>query len=215
MYRLTENVAEHSASFQRFVFKDHLSHPVPVAFFFPTRFDFTGNHSVCLLQHGTQDNKGKSRVLFTVDKSSVVVYSVVCRGRTSAGAAGGTNCISMCLKWTHSHLELLNLISAVLFVLVRTVKWWAAWLRSTPPIHHKGQTDEMQDCYGPISLMLPPLIMTELCSHCETTTTDYTFALPKASHAITLYRHRIHNRTRLKEEKQVIIVILKEKTDAA
>lgn len=135
--------------------------------FFPTHFEFTGNHSVCLLQRGTQDNKGQSRVLFTVHKSSVRLYTQWCvEVARQWGRLVEKNCLSICFKWTHTHLELLNLISAVLFVLLCTLKWWDGWLWSAPPIHHKGQTDELQACYGTISLMLLPLIMTVLCSHC-------------------------------------------------
>lgn len=137
----------------------------------PTCFDFTGNHSVCLLQRGTQDNKGKSQVLFTVDKSSVWLCTQWCAEVARQRGRLVEQTDSLCALNEHTHLELLNLISAVLFVLLCTLKWWADWLRSAPPMHHKGQTDETQACYGPINLMLPPLIMTVL--YCVLTVLNY------------------------------------------
>lgn len=107
MYRFTENVA-----LFLFVFGDHfLQYPVPFCFF-PTCFDFTGNHSVCLLRRGTQDNKGKIRVLFTADKSSVWLCTQWCaevarqRGRLVEQTA------FLCALNEHTHI--LNcLISSV------------------------------------------------------------------------------------------------------
>lgn len=58
------------------------------------------------------------------------------------------------LKILHAHLELLNLISVVLFVLRCALKWWASWLLPAPPIHNKGQPDEERGCQSPISVGL-------------------------------------------------------------
>lgn len=62
-------------------------------------------------------------------------------------------------KSTRTHLELLNLISAVLFVLRCSLKWWASWLLPVPPIHNKGQPDEDRGFQSPISV---PFIMADL-----------------------------------------------------
>lgn len=63
------------------------------------------------------------------------------------------------LKSPRTHLELLNLISAVLFVLRWALKWWASWLLPIPPIHNKGQPDEDRGCQSPIRV---PFIMADL-----------------------------------------------------
>lgn len=67
----------------------------------------------------------------------------------------------LALKAPHTHLELLNLISVVLFLLRCALKWWASWLLPAPPIHNKGQPDEERGCQSPISV---PLITTDLSS---------------------------------------------------
>lgn len=67
--------------------------------------------------------------------------------------------LTVCLKSTRTHLELLNLISAVLFVLRCALKWWASWLLPVPPIHNKGRPDEDRGCQSPISV---PFIMADL-----------------------------------------------------
>lgn len=144
----------------------------------------------CSVAHNTTKERAEFCLLWA---NLVWLYTQWCAEvARQRGRLVEKNCLSMWLKWTHTHLELLNLISAVLFVLLCTLKWKAGWLWSAPPIHQKGQTDEMQACYGPINLILPPPIMTAVLLLCLTT--DYTLALPTASHAITLYKHRTqHN----------------------
>ncbi len=63
------------------------------------------------------------------------------------------------LKSTRTHLDLLNLISAVLFELRCALKCWASWLLPVPPIHNKGRPDEDRGCQSPISV---PFIMADL-----------------------------------------------------
>lgn len=101
---------------------------------FPTHFDFTGNHSVCLLQRGTQDNKGQSRVLFTVHKSSVWLYIQWCvEVARQWGRLVEKNCLSMCFKWTHTHI--LNCLISSAQCYLYCCALWSGGMAGSSPLH--------------------------------------------------------------------------------